>query len=1416
MINKVYNVGLDIGSTTVKLVVLDEDEIIYKKYVRHLSDVKNTVLNVLNEIKSILYSRCITINMTGSGAFDIAQNLKVDFVQEVIACMNAVEKLIPQTHVAIELGGEDAKITYFDKTVDQRMNGTCAGGTGSFIDQMAALLETDISGLNTLAKHYKNIYPVASRCGVFAKTDVQSLLNEGISKEDIAASILQAVANQTITALAQGRTIKGNVAFLGGPLYFIEELRNRFIETLNLSYDEVIIPQNSQYFVAIGCALNSRKSNIINGEELYNNIENINNRRFNINDNKIPLFNNIEEYNDFKKKHDKYKVRTADIKYYKGNAFLGIDAGSTTTKGALITDNGELLSYQYSSNRGKPLESVIESLKNIYKYINQDIKIVNSCVTGYGENLVKNALKIDIGEVETIAHYKAAQFFQPEVDCVLDIGGQDMKCLKIQNGVISSVILNEACSSGCGSFIQTFADSLKIGIRKFVNYAINSKTPVNLGTRCTVFMNSSVKQAQKQGSNIEDIAAGICTSVIKNALYKVIRIKNASELGDKVVVQGGTFYNDAVLRALELELGKDVIRPDIAGIMGAFGCALIAKERYVNGHNTNIVGMDYLENFKNEILNERCGLCGNNCLLTINTFQDGSKFITGNRCERPTNLDKKLNYIPNIYRYKLKRLFQYKSLKENEAKRGTIGIPRVLNMYEDYPFWFTLFNNLGYKVVLSSISSKKIYELGMDTIPSESVCYPAKLVHGHIVDLINRNITKIFYPSIALNIKENKSAINNYNCPVVTSYSENIKLNMDILSEKNIEFINPFLSLNDRNKLIKRLVKELSRENISETEMKKAVELAYKELENYKQDLRNKGEEILNYLKTNNLKGLVLSGRPYHIDPEINHGMPELINSLGYAVLSEDCISHLGENVAELRVVDQWTYHSRLYKAANFVGQSNNLEMIQLNSFGCGLDAVTTDQVKEILEKEGKIYTLIKIDDISNLGAVKIRIRSLSAAIKDREEKILKINEVALTQETKKEERVFFNKDMRNTHTILIPQMSDTHFRFVESAFNSEGYNTVHLRDTDKDIIEEGLKYVNNDSCYPSVIVVGQIMAAIKSKKYDLNNTAIIMSQTGGGCRASNYIAMIRKALKDEGLDNIPVISFNMSGMEKNPGFKLTLPILNKVSKSIIYGDLLTKVLLRVRPYEKEKGSADKLFEYWVEKIKRSLVNESKNIFKDNIYNIVKDFDNIPINENVIKPKVGIVGEILVKYHDTGNNYLVKSLEEEGGEVVVPDLMNFALYSAYNNILKHKYLSSNTIQSLGSNIFINFVSNYRKYMQDALTKSNRFEPVVSINNLANKAQKYISLGNQTGEGWLLTAEMVELINSEVNNIVCVQPFGCLPNHIVGKGIIKKLKEDYPLSNIAPIDYDPGASEVNQLNRIRLMMSVARKNLEKRP
>ena len=1398
-----YRIGLDVGSTTIKTAVINkEGKILYSSYDRHYSDIKSTIVAVLSRAIE-KYDR-FSLAVTGSGGISVSNWLDIPFVQEVIAGIEAIKAYAPQTDVAIELGGEDAKITYLKGGIEQRMNGTCAGGTGAFIDQMANLIGTDAKGLNEYAKGYKTIYPIASRCGVFAKSDIQPLINDGAKKEDISASVFQSVVNQTISGLACGKPIKGNVAFLGGPLHFLPELGKRFVETIKPQ--SAIFPENSQVFNALGAALSSTK--VFTAEEISEGLARLKKLESHEVKRLQTLFKNEEELASFRARHAKTEIPTADIKKHEGPCFLGIDAGSTTTKATLINGDGALLYSWYGSNGGDPLKTISAILKEIYSLMPVSAFIGRACCTGYGENLIKNALKLDRGEIETMAHQTASNAILPGVQFILDIGGQDMKCMKIKDGVITDVLLNEACSSGCGSFIETFAAALGMSAEDFAKKGLESLSPVDLGSRCTVFMNSRVKQAQKEGASVGDISAGLAYSVVKNALFKVIKLRDFNEMGEKVIVQGGTFLNESVLRAFELTCGREVVRPAQAGLMGAYGCAIISRNEYDPDEKSTILTKEELENFSFEKHSQRCGKCGNNCLLTITNFSDGRKFITNNRCERGAEEEtvtvNKPEPLPNLFELKYKRLFaHYKSLPIEKAKRGVVGIPRALNMYENYPFWLTFFTKLGYRVVLSPRSTRSIYDMGIDTMPSESVCYPAKLVHGHVTALVKMGVKFIFYPGIPYEQIEDATANNHYNCPVVATYPDVIRNNMGEIFGNDVTFKCPFLPIATPKRMWERLAEEFP--DIPKKEIREAVKEAYKEDANFKADVRKMGEETVNLLDLTGKCGIVLAGRPYHLDPEVNHGLPEMISSYGFAVLTEDSVAHLKKINRPIRVLDQWMYHTRLYSAASFVREKENLEIVQLNSFGCGCDAITTDQVQELMTASNKLYTVLKIDEVNNLGAARIRMRSLMAVMKERAKKNVKPCPPQ-DHEWFKE----FDKPMREGYTIIAPNISDLHMPYYKAGVSACGYNVVLVPET-KSAIEVGLKYVNNDACYPTIITVGSVIQEILTGKYDPDKTAIIMTQTGGPCRASNYITLIRKALKEIGMPQVPVISLNFVGLEKHSGFPINLRLMLQFIYSTMYGDLSMRLLYKTRPYEKVKGSAYALYRKWQDKICEDLSNlKTFTKFGENCKAMVKEFNELPVCD-VKKPKVGLVGEILVKYHYGANNHAVELIEAEGGEVVCPDMLDFFMYGFQNSTIKYDYLDGKWSQKFANSMVINFIEYLRKPMIKAL-KGTKFGHPTHIRIMAKKAEKVVSLCNIAGEGWFLTAEMLDLFDEGVNNIICVQPFACLPNHVTGKGVMKALKELNSKSNIVAIDYDPGASEVNQVNRIKLMMSVAFRNM----
>ena len=1413
------HMGLDVGSTTVKVVITDENfNTLYQVYRRHKSDVKETVKAVLTEAYEDFKDDYITINVTGSGGMFLEKYLGINFVQEVIAETAAIRKFIPETDVVIELGGEDSKITYLSGSVEQRMNSICAGGTGAFIDQMAALLDTDASGLNDLSKNYKKIYPIASRCGVFAKTDIQALMNQGASREDIAISVFQSVVNQTISNLACGRPIRGNVTFLGGPLHFLGSLRDRFIETLGSEGNSFTTPEDAQLYVAKGAAiLSAENGEFIAYKDLIKELSKEAAEDMEMTKKLEPLFTSQEDYHDFVESHKTDQVSYGQISDYQGPIYVGIDAGSTTSKMVWITEDNQIIYEDYRMNLGRPLEVVIEMLKDAYKKKNPKAYIASSGICGYGEDFIKNALHIDYGEVETIAHYSAAKFFNPNVDFILDIGGQDMKAMHIRDGIIDSIQLNEACSSGCGSFLSTFSASVGMSVEEFQKKALFAKEPADLGSRCTVFMNSKVKQAQKEGSEVGDIAAGLCYSVIKNAIQKVIKIRDPRTLGENIVVQGGTFYGDAILRSFEKITGRKTTRPEIAGLMGAMGMALISKEK--SAGQSNLANIDELENFSYKQKNARCGLCTNNCSLIINIFPDGSRYVTGNRCERGAGVKREETIADlNMYKFKYDLLFNRKTLKD-QARMGKVGIPRVLNMYEDYPFWHRFFTALGFDVVLSAESDREMYEKGIGSISSETACYPAKLAHGHIEDLANRDdIDLIFYPAIFYEYKQFDKAQNHMNCPVVSGYPDVIRNNVESLEGK--KYLAPYLSFESEKIIGKRLVEEFGGYEFNGYKLSKkgilnAVNLAWNEQQDYHDQIRIRGKEIIDYVNENKLNAIVLAGRPYHVDPEINHGIPELIEGMRIPVLSEDAIAYNIEDIdSNVRVLDQWSYHARLYRAAEYVAGNENLQLIQLNSFGCGLDAVTTDQVQDLLEAHGKIYTLLKIDEVSNLGAIKIRIRSLLQALNQKKMEGIEFKKDLSRLDYSTPE--FTKKMVDEGYTILAPQMAREHFRILAPVFHHYGMNIEFLDHVNDKVLDQGLKYVNNDSCYPSITVVGQFMEAVNSGRYDTDKLAIVMTQTGGACRASNYVGYIRKGLRDAGYPDIPVIALSAQGIESNAGFDLrkpsTIPFLKRGFRAIIFGDLINRVANATRPYEVNKGETDQLKEAWIRKLEKTAPTMNDRAYKANVKEIVEDFDNIPVKDIKI-PKAGIVGEILVKFLPEANNNLQKVLEAEGAEVILPDLTDFFMYCMKNSELKAKLYGKSKMSATISKIGINIVEQYRKPVRAALRQSKRFDEPEYIDQIANYAKDVTSLGNQAGEGWLLAGEMVELIHAGAPNIVCIQPFGCLPNHITGKGVMKKIREEYQETNIVAIDYDPGASEVNQINRVKLMMSQARENLK---
>ena len=1422
--DKTLALGLDVGSTTVKAVVLDGDTIVFADYRRHNADVRGELCRLLEDIDKAFPSDALKVAMTGSGGLTVAKIMGVPFVQEVVASTAAIERFYPQADVVIELGGEDAKLTYLHPVPEQRMNGTCAGGTGAFIDQMATLLKTDAAGMDELASRYTSLYPIASRCGVFAKTDVQPLLNQGAAHEDIAASVFQAVATQTIAGLACGHPIRGTVIFLGGPLHFLPQLREAFRRALGEVVSDFITPNDAQLFVALGAAISATEPPL----SLPHIVASLRAAQGGAFATKTmrPLFVDQAERDEFNARHGGETISQASLSEASGGLYLGIDAGSTTIKSVVMDNSDAILFSTYGSNEGDPIAAAVAIAKQVRGALPEGAWIARTCVTGYGETLVQAALHADEGEIETMAHYRAAKKLTPDVTSVIDIGGQDMKFLKIRNGAVDSIAVNEACSSGCGSFLQTFAATMDTPIADFAAAGLTSEAPVDLGSRCTVFMNSSVKQAQKEGAGLADISAGLSYSVVRNALYKVMKLRDSGDLGTVVVAQGGTFLNDAVLRAFELLTNVQVVRPNIAGLMGAYGAALTAKSHAEPDAVSAFMTRD-LDGFTVTSEQQTCRICANHCKLTITTFDDGARNVSGNRCERGASLEKRpqKSTVPNLYDYKYERVFKYHRLAVDAAPRGVIGIPRALGIYEDYPLWFTILTKLGFSVLLSGRSSHALFEKGMESIPAENVCYPAKLAHGHIEWLLDHGAKTIFFPAVNYEKSQFEDADNNYNCPIVAYYPQVLDKNIDRLHVDGVRYMVPFVNLNNADNLAQRLTQIFADWGVKLPEAKAAVAAGFEELERCQADIRAEGDRAIQYMREHNSRGIVLAGRPYHIDPEINHGIPEAITKLGMVVLSEDALTtgltqtHLERPI---RVMDQWTYHSRLYEAAAQVRVADDLNLVQLNSFGCGVDAITTDQVQEIIESVGDVYTVIKIDEVSNLGAATIRLRSLKAATAERLHSV----EVDTTGDdsvpmVKAAPRPEFTAEMKAAgYTIFAPQLAPIHFRMLGAIFNRGGFNVHILEHASSSDVECGLKFVHNDACFPAIMVIGQLINAFIEGGADPNRSAVVITQTGGMCRATNYVGMLRRGLAQAGYPQVPVLALSMQGLESNPGFKITLPMFHQALQAMTIGDTIQNVLLRVRPYERDEGSANELYARW-DAITREYFADGgysptyggRLGYRKLLRELVREFDKLPLLDIPRKPRVGVVGEILVKFQPDANNNVVGVIEDEGCEAVLPGITGFLIYGMAPAEWRRQNFGVGTkLSVLGNRLGVWFFDQYAKPMITALkTAKGKFDTPESIYEICEMAERVISPGTNAGEGWFLVGEMMELIEAGAPNIVCCQPFACLPNHVVGRGMFRELRRLYPHANVVSIDYDPGAPEVNQLNRIKLMVATAHKN-----
>jgi predicted CoA-substrate-specific enzyme activase len=1407
--------GIDVGSTTAKVVIIDEyGSILWSEYARHNADIPATLSVFLNNLKKHVGETEISLAVTGSAGLGLSERCNLPFVQEVVAASYVVQTFHPSVLSMIDIGGEDAKIVLFSETgsLDMRMNSNCAGGTGSFIDQIAGLLHVTVSELDALAEKHSAIYPIASRCGVFAKTDVQNLLSREISKPDIAASVFHAVALQTINSLAKGSDIRPHVLFSGGPLTFLPSLRKAFCEILKLSENSIILPNRGELLAAVGVALSPEKQRHLALSELIG-IISTSNLQTTSNIFLSRLFDSRMQYEEWKSAKTRSTIDTVSPENSEvDQIFLGIDSGSTTIKIVAIDARARIVSSFYSNNNDGPIDVVCTGLRQIRESLQQadrPLPIIRSAVTGYGEDLIRTAFSIDDGVVETIAHYRAARTFDPDVSFILDIGGQDMKAIFVRNGIVNNIELNEACSSGCGTFIDTFANSLGYTVADFANAAVDSTSPSDLGVRCTVFMNSRVKQMQREGAGIPDISAGLAYSVIKNCFNKVLKIRDRSILGDHIVVQGGTFKNDSVLRAMEIILGKEVIRSNIPELMGAYGAALYARDKYRTLHESStFIGLDNVASaskYERRFFN--CKGCENTCRVTRMTFKNEQTLLSGNRCEKiHSNRGSKHLRGQNGYAMKLKLLFD-RPMSPIGAPKLRIGIPRILNMYENFPFWCTLFTEVGFEVVLSPVSTMKLYEKGSGTVMSENICFPAKLAHGHIIDLIEQKVDRIFYPMVSYEHCEFHDAHETFNCPVVTGYPDVIKSSIDPTGKYGIPFDKPAITFKDASLLKKAVTSYLMRLGIPESSIDVAFSRASESQELYRRQSRELALSILKKSKEARNLTIILAGRPYHLDPLINHKIPEMITEFGADVITTDVVfEDKSATMGEVYVLSQYSYPNRLFAASRWTAATPSAEMIQLNSFGCGPDAYSVDEVKEILGTAGKNHTLIRIDEMTSQGSVKLRIRSLIESLRLRSGADLCLVPRRTTPAFTLEEQ---------HRKILVPYFSEYYSTYVSTCFGVSGHHLEILPPPDRESVEIGLKYVNNDICYPATIIIGDILKALQSGKHDLANIAVGISQTAGQCRATGYLSILKKALIAAGYGDIPVVGISIAGRSLNyqPGFSLDRNKLILVAfLRILVSDCLSSMYHATAIREKHKGESRALLEKYFSKTNAMhglmMIKQTFSIIRE----AVADFNRIEI-ENQNYPKAVIIGEIYAKYNPFGNYGAVEWLMSQGIEVIVPPLAEFFamdLVSAEANRELHIENLSLSDRAIfyGLNSFINSLIRRANRVMKEFT---RFRPFHTINHVAKSAANVCSLTNQYGEGWLIPGEVSCYSTDGVKNILCVQPFGCIANHVVARGLEKRMRDLHPDLNLLFVDMDAGSSEANVINRLHFFARNAKTN-----
>ncbi|NIZ46753.1 acyl-CoA dehydratase activase [Entomospira nematocerorum] len=1423
-----FRLGVDIGSTTAKVVLLNaNNEQVFTRYRRHNTEIIITILSILQEIITELGDITLTVAITGTAGMGISEKTNIPFVQEVVAAAGVAKALYPECRTLIDLGGEDAKIIFFNEEMkpDIRMNGACAGGTGAFIDQMATLLGYPVEELSSLADQHQNTYPIASRCGVFAKTDVQNLIARGIQASDIAASIFRAVAYQTVNALARGVDILPKILFVGGPLTFMPALKRAFFDILNINEFDVITTKYNEVFPALGAALdNSPEKTAQPLSLLINSIRNIKEEHISLDTRLDPLFTSKEEFERWNQEYNSsYQVEKFDIKSINPNMplFLGIDSGSTTTKIVITSEDGAIVAKNYHPNNGNPVDAVTRGLTTVYKDLQalgiQKPNIIRTATTGYGEDLTRFAFKLDDGLVETIAHYTAASHFAPDVSFILDIGGQDMKAIFIEHGIINNLELNESCSSGSGSFIETFAKGLSMSVQHFAQEACYSTAPCDLGTRCTVFMNSKVKQALREGATQGDISAGLAYSVVKNCFNKVLKITDMSLLGDTVVVQGGTFKNPAVLRALEKIIGKKVVRPDICELMGAYGAALVAIDRHHSDPKvSSFIGLEYLheaQKYTRQTLT--CKGCENLCRITQMNFlenEEKRKFYSGNKCEKIFS-NKLISSHQGFNMHEFKReLLWSRVMEPNEHhKRPTIGIPRVLNMWDNFAFWHELFVHSGFNVILSDPSTVALAEKGYATVMSENICYPAKITNGHIFNLIEKKVDRIFYPMIIYEKSEfaDHVSANEYNCPVVAGYPEVISAAIQPDQKYGIPFDKPSIAFNDI-KLLKKGLWNYFHEQLGVKKkiFDEAFELAISADITYRSQIYAKSQEVINLARTENRLLIMLLGRPYHVDALINHKLPEMIAALGIDILTEDSLppsERIGLKGTD--VLTQWSFPNRIYDATVWAGSQTNVEIIHINSFGCGPDAITIDEVKALLQTYGKSPTVIKVDEITSPGSVKLRIRSMIESVAMRSSNFI----------PQKKERTYTKnfEDIDKKRIILAPDFSPFYTRFIVKSMKDEGYNLKILPEPDRQSIHIGLQYTNNDICYPATIVIGDLLKALQSGEYDTDNVAVALTQTGGQCRASSYISMLKKALINAGFSHVPVVAVNThadsGNLNRQPGFKLnpTSFILTSLL-GLLYGDVIAKLYWTYATYEKEIGTAKKISEKWLEAGEEIIDFKRPNQIFKLMEQAVQEFNTIDTKEGRF-PKVGIVGEIFVKFNEFSNNYTAQWLIKNGIEPDFPPLINFFLstivqpkHNKQSFVENHSWATLLAIDAAAP-LILHFVKKANKVLSDSKL---HITPIHDVRHIAKNAAKGMDLVLQFGESWLLPGDIITFVDEGTTDVLCLQPFGCIANHIIAKGMEKRLKSLYPNLNLLFLDMDAGSSEVNIINRLSFLVKGA--------